>query len=155
VGLDVIQLSGTEGLDASKHYHGRVVIKAAHVSDGDNAQEMVAKMTGVAEAERAHALLLDTKSGQALGGTGRVMLTCWQLRRSSCLAVGVAFDWNIAAEVQAAGVPIFVAGGLDPLSVSKAVEQVRPVFIVLPVPSHARSLAGLPLWSGCEFRCGD
>eukprot|EP00045_Choanoeca_perplexa_P004817 m.40835 g.40835 ORF g.40835 m.40835 type:complete len:887 (-) comp12783_c0_seq1:89-2749(-) len=109
VGLDIIQLSGTEGLDASKHYPGRVVIKAAHVADGDNAQEMVAKMTDVTDAERAHALLLDTKSGQALGGTG------------------VAFDWEIAAKVQAAGVPIFVAGGLDPSTVQQAVEQVSPL----------------------------
>ena len=73
VGLDIIQLSGTEGLDASKYYPGRVVIKAAHVSDGDSAQAMVAKMQGVTETERAHGLLLDTKSGQALGGTGIVL----------------------------------------------------------------------------------
>ena len=43
-------------------------------------------------------VLLDTKVGNASGGTGKT------------------FDWSIAAQVQQKGVPVFVAGGTLPRS---------------------------------------
>jgi phosphoribosylanthranilate isomerase len=51
--------------------------------------------------------LLDTKSGNAYGGSGRV------------------FDWRLAAEVSAKH-QVIVAGGLNPQSVGELVRQAKP-----------------------------
>jgi phosphoribosylanthranilate isomerase len=51
--------------------------------------------------------LLDTGTGQALGGTGQV------------------FDWAIAQEV-AAKYPVMVAGGLTPDNVTDLINRVHP-----------------------------
>ena len=105
VGLDVIQLSGHEGLDAPAGAYCRPVIKAVHVADGDDAAALVAGLCGTTAPP--HGVLLDTKSPAALGGTGE------------------AFDWGIAADAQRS-VPLFLAGGLGPENVAAAVSQVRP-----------------------------
>ena len=84
-------------------------------------------------------------------------------------ALGLAFDWAIAAKVQAAGVPIFVAGGLTPTSVTLAVEQVcnaalqYGVIVALDLAVPVRYdgvtvvvvVVGVTVWSGCQFRRRD
>ncbi|EDQ92532.1 uncharacterized protein MONBRDRAFT_903, partial [Monosiga brevicollis MX1] len=109
VGLDVIQLSGTEGLDAAKDYAGYLVWKAVHVGAGDTGESLLSAAEAIPSASRAHALLLDTKSPLALGGTGG------------------SFDWDIAANLAKLGMPFFLAGGLDPANVAQAVTKVQPM----------------------------
>lgn len=74
------------------------------------------------EAERVaphvDALLLDTGNPDApvreLGGTGRI------------------HDWSISAAIrEAAGVPVFLAGGLDAGNVARAIQTVRPFAVDL------------------------
>ncbi len=57
-----------------------------------------------------HRLLIDTKVGKALGGTG------------------TSFNWKMAQVVfeKAAGLPLIVAGGLNPHNVSEAIETLKP-----------------------------
>ena len=58
----------------------------------------------------ADALLLDTRTADRLGGTGRT------------------HDWSVSARIVAAAapVPVYLAGGLRPENVVEAVERVRP-----------------------------
>ncbi len=54
-------------------------------------------------------IILDSKSGRKLGGTGKKA------------------DWKIAAKIVAeCGKPVFLAGGLTPENIAKAIEQVKP-----------------------------
>lgn len=64
-------------------------------------------------APHCHALLLDsgnpTLAVKELGGTGRV------------------HDWEVSAElVRSVSVPVFLAGGLNPENITRALQQVRP-----------------------------
>eukprot|EP00300_Choanocystis_sp_HF-7_P018908 c20179_g1_i2.p1 GENE.c20179_g1_i2~~c20179_g1_i2.p1 ORF type:complete len:741 (+),score=144.22 c20179_g1_i2:346-2568(+) len=104
--IDVIQLSGDEGLTNSElSGYCRPVIKAIHVSSEQQPQQLVQ----VLDAIQPHTGLLDTKSAGARGGTGET------------------FDWAIATAVLAAGShPFFLAGGLNPENINAAVEGVRP-----------------------------
>lgn len=58
----------------------------------------------------AGAYLLDTHHEQLLGGSGQT------------------FDWDLATEAArvAGGIPVFLAGGLNPRNVGEAVRRVRP-----------------------------
>jgi tryptophan synthase beta subunit len=107
VGLDLIQLSGNEPLDSIKKYN-RPVIKAIHVGTEDTAEHILSKITPLSG--HAAAVLLDTKSAAALGGTGQ------------------SFDWSVARKL-CDSLPIGLAGGLSVNNVSEAVAGVRP-FIV-------------------------
>ena len=54
-------------------------------------------------------IVLDSKSGRKLGGTGKKA------------------NWKIATKIAAqCGKPVFLAGGLTPQNVAKAIEQVKP-----------------------------
>ncbi|UEC42390.1 MAG: N-(5'-phosphoribosyl)anthranilate isomerase [Methanothrix sp.] len=59
--------------------------------------------------EVADALLVDSSEGGELGGTGKV------------------HDWELSASlVEDIGVPVILAGGLDPGNVAEAIDTVRP-----------------------------
>jgi phosphoribosylanthranilate isomerase len=93
------------------------LIKAVHVS-GLEAIEMAAAYAGI-----AHALLLDTRTADRLGGTGRT------------------HDWSISAQIVAAvPVPVYLAGGLTPDNVQRAIETVRPAGV--DVNSGVKDSAG-------------
>jgi phosphoribosylanthranilate isomerase len=101
-GLDLVQLSGGES-DAFVSRIERPVIRAIHVKAGMSEYDVHdAAVPGVSAA-----LMLDTASAEARGGTGE------------------AFDWDLAAEV-ARRTPYLLAGGLTPENVGQAVEQVQP-----------------------------
>lgn len=69
-------------------------------------------------------ILLDTKFGKEIGGTGR------------------PYDWRIAAELKAfSEKPVIVAGGLTPLNVSAAIKQARPFGV--DVSSGVESSVGI------------
>ncbi|HEX6032309.1 MAG TPA: phosphoribosylanthranilate isomerase [Tepidiformaceae bacterium] len=101
-GLDLVQLSGDENAD----FVARIdlpVINGLHVGQGTDAMDLLDSAVGV----RAAAILLDTASPEARGGTG------------------TAFDWDIAAQF-AARMPFLLAGGLTPENVAEAITQVEP-----------------------------
>ena len=100
--LDLVQLSGGED-DAFIDEIEWPVLRAIHVSDGMSAFDV----QDAASPGHARALMLDTASANARGGTGE------------------AFDHSVAAEV-AERLPIMLAGGLDPDNVGEAVAAVEP-----------------------------
>jgi phosphoribosylanthranilate isomerase len=101
-GLTAVQLHGDEPPEACEGY-GVPVIKALRVR-GTEDVERARAYVGVGEVA---ALLLD---GAAPGYGGG----------------GVGFDWSLVARLADAGVPVLVAGGLNPGNVAEAVRATRP-----------------------------
>ena len=101
-GVDLVQLSGDESAEFV-HSVEHPVLKVIHVAGDTDAMDLLE----VAVEKRAAALMLDTASPDARGGTG------------------IAFDWAVAAEL-GKRVPFLLAGGLTPENVAGAVEQVEP-----------------------------
>jgi phosphoribosylanthranilate isomerase len=101
VDLDVVQLSGEEHPSLAARLI-RPVIRVQHVGPDSNAEAIL----GSARHDPPTVTGLDTKSAQG-GGSGR------------------AFDWSIAAAVQAER-PLMLSGGLNPENVGTAIETVRP-----------------------------
>ncbi len=100
-GLDYIQLSGNEPREVVRAMP-RPVVKALHVRAGGEA--------AAADAVDANALgaqhyLLDTHTDKLPGGTGR------------------QFDWDALKEI---GSRCFVAGGLRPDNIARALDTLRP-----------------------------
>jgi len=77
-------------------------IRAYRVKDESSLREIEA------DASPRSMILLDTYSAGALGGTGHT------------------FDWELAKQAKAFGLPIILAGGLTPENVGEAVAAVRP-----------------------------
>ncbi len=86
---------------------GIKIVQVIHVTDESSAEEAVRCSAGV------DALLLDSgnpdRAVKELGGTGRTHN--WRLSRSICESVSV---------------PVFLAGGLNPENVRRAIETVEP-----------------------------
>src|SRR3712207_9374460 len=83
---------------------GARLLKAVHVT-GDNALGHA-----LSYAAHADALVLDTRTADRLGGTGKT------------------HDWSISARIvdAVAPHPVYLAGGLRPENVAEAVARVRP-----------------------------
>ncbi len=82
---------------------GVKIIKSVHV-EGDNAIEMAKLFEPY-----AHAILLDSRTADRLGGTG------------------ITHDWDISARlVKCISLPVILAGGLTPGNVYEAVCKVKP-----------------------------
>ena len=108
LGLDRVQLSGDETLDYCQEIE-RPIIKVIHVSVKKTAGQVLDEITTGRRLMPAEKLiyLLDTRAGNAYGGTGK------------------PFDWSLAGEVTAR-FPVIIAGGLNPENVSRLVREVRP-----------------------------
>lgn len=100
-GLDLVQLSGGESWEFAAQVV-RPVIKTLHVGPGDSAADILDQVRPMTAA-----LMLDTASATAKGGTG------------------LSFDWDIARGV-ARRHPFLLAGGLSPENIKEAVEVVEP-----------------------------
>ncbi len=108
-GVDTLQLVDRVDLsvyDAIRQsLPGIQIVQVIHVT-GSDAVDLAAEVSS-----RVDALLLDSgnPSARELGGTGRL------------------HDWLISRKIrEAAEVPVFLAGGLNPRNVAEAVERVSP-----------------------------
>ena len=101
-GIDLVQLSGDETWEDCLRVT-RQTIQVVHVSALDSPSEPLTRV----EPGFALALMLDSAHGPHRGGSGR------------------PFDWEVARAV-AAEMPMFLAGGLNPGNVARAIDQVRP-----------------------------
>jgi phosphoribosylanthranilate isomerase len=116
-GLTAVQLHGDEPPEACAGY-GVPVIKALRVR-GPEDVEKARRYVGAGDVT---ALLLD---GAAPGYGGG----------------GVSFDWSLVARLTDAGVPVLVAGGLNPSNVAEAVRATRPYAV--DVASGVESSPGI------------
>lgn len=99
-GFDLIQLHGEEDVAFAKELDAERIIKAFRVAR---------KVPSIEdEWKKAHAILLDTYSKEAYGGTGKT------------------FNWDIAKEVVKMGFRVILSGGLKPENVREAVMKVGP-----------------------------
>jgi phosphoribosylanthranilate isomerase len=106
--LDLVQLSGDEDWQYCLEID-KPVIQVIHVADSDTVDSVI---TTIEEGfnilkGRDVTYLLDTKSDDAYGGTGK------------------SFSRHVAAGV-AKKLPVFIAGGLDPDNVAEVVDEVHP-----------------------------
>jgi phosphoribosylanthranilate isomerase len=100
VGLDLVQLSGSEPWEACAHVE-RPVFKCIKVREGESAEDLRPHL------HKGAVVLFDPYVEGTYGGTGRTI------------------DWGVAAEI-ARERPIVLAGGLMPDNVREATEKVRP-----------------------------
>lgn len=117
VGLDLIQLHGTESTELAR-YLPVPVIKAFHI---DSNEFNEAQIPNLNQPGSYHYVLLDAKvpslPSDQQGGRG------------------VKFDWSIATKIVKhrhfeflgnQDFPVILAGGLDPTNVASAIQQVKP-----------------------------
>lgn len=100
-GLDLVQLHGNESPDLCNQLMPHA-IKAFRIKDG------ACLKTGRLYFGKVRALLLDSYSKQKAGGTGKT------------------FDWRLAIEIKKLGIPVILAGGLDPSNIDQAIRTVKP-----------------------------
>lgn len=100
VGLDLVQLSGSEPWEVIGHIK-RPVLKCMKVREGETAESLRSHL------HEGAIILLDPYVEGTYGGTGQTL------------------DWTVASEI-AAGRPTVLAGGLNPQNVRAAVSQVTP-----------------------------
>ena len=115
-GVDTVQLVDAVALKSYAAIRAALpylrIVQVLHV-EGEGAVEDARRIS-----PHVHAILLDSgrpsEAVRELGGTGRV------------------HDWAISLRiVEAAGCPVFLAGGLSPANLAEAIEQVRPYGIDL------------------------
>ena len=108
VGLDAVQLCGSEGVE----YASQLGVPVYKVISIDAETPISAQMPRIMVLQQRHALaghrmVLDAQAPGEYGGTGR------------------RFDWDLAADF-AGAFEMSLAGGLSPENVQEAVERVRP-----------------------------
>ena len=106
-GLDLVQLCGAESLEYARQMV-TPVIKVIHIPGSAVADwnDLAASIQAFRNA--GHLVTLDRQVEGLQGGTGR------------------NFDWDIAARLSRTGQEYFLAGGLSPDNVARAVAQVHP-----------------------------
>jgi phosphoribosylanthranilate isomerase len=97
--LNLLQFHGDETSEFCTQF-GLMSLKAIRVRDAESINQLADFQTD--------AFLLDAHSKNGLGGTGE------------------KFNWDLAADAQKFGKPIFLAGGLTPENVADAIRHVRP-----------------------------
>lgn len=102
VGLDTVQLHGSEPPEVCQFFRqeGFKVIKAIKVSEAEDLLGWEVYKDVVS------AILLDTKVPDRPGGSGKT------------------FNWQLAKAME--GVPLILAGGLNPKNIRRALEEVKP-----------------------------
>jgi phosphoribosylanthranilate isomerase len=98
-GLNLLQFHGIETPEYCAQF-GLMSMKAFRIRDKVSLEHLKEYST--------EAWLLDSYAPDRVGGTGE------------------KFNWDLAREATSLGRPIFLAGGLTPMNVTQAIEQVRP-----------------------------
>ncbi|MFE6857962.1 phosphoribosylanthranilate isomerase [Nocardia sp. NPDC057668] len=131
LGVDAIQVHGLVS-DATVRRvrdgaRGRAILRAVHVT-GPEAVEAARRI-----ASECDGVLLDSRTGDRLGGTGQV------------------HDWSISAAIVRAlagsGCPVILAGGLNPGNLEAAILAVRP--FAVDVNTGVESSSGDKLFDAC------
>ncbi len=102
-GLTAVQLHGSESAEFArklKQNTNAAVIKAFRISDAFNAEHFLQF--------DVDAILLDAYSPKMYGGTGET------------------FDWEVARQVRSVFPKMYLAGGLSPANVKRAITEVDP-----------------------------
>jgi indole-3-glycerol phosphate synthase/phosphoribosylanthranilate isomerase len=111
-GLDMVQLHGQEGMAACANTGVptiRVVDVETDSETGTASSSTVDNLLNSLTTDPA-VILLDTSiQGQREGG-----------------GTGISFDWNIVRQVQGTGLPVIIAGGLNPDNIKDAIFSVQP-----------------------------
>ncbi len=115
VGLDLVQLHGEEPPETAARFFP-AVIKAFRVRSERDLAQITAYRDCVS------AILLDTYVKGLAGGTGKT------------------FDWSLAKKAKEYGLPVILAGGLNPENIKRAAQLVRPY--ALDVSSGVEAFAG-------------
>lgn len=100
-GLDIIQLHGDESPEICRRLMPRA-IKALRIKNESVTEDYSEYRRNI------KAFLLDTYSEKLAGGTGKT------------------FNWDIAVKMKTLGVPIILAGGLNPSNIEDAIQKVNP-----------------------------
>ena len=106
VPLDVVQLHGDEEPEIARELPGLRLVEVVRVRGAESLEEI----RELSASGAFEAVLLDTYSEAARGGTGKTL------------------DWDVAAEA-AQRAPIILSGGLTPENVAEAVRKVRPAMV--------------------------
>lgn len=114
-GLDMVQLHGSEGMEAANSSNfGVPALRVMDIelgNDGESrsSEDVASGIVGKVTSDPI-AILLDTsiKGDKTGGGTGKT------------------FDWGIAEAIQSRGLPVIIAGGLTPGNIDEAVSKIRP-----------------------------
>ena len=104
-GITKIQLHGEESPDFCENLAkltGKEIIKAIKVKSDEDLQLITQYK------DKVSFVLLDSYCENQLGGTGKT------------------FDWEIAKKAKEYGIPIILAGGLNPDNIKQAYEAVKP-----------------------------
>lgn len=104
--IHILQLHGNETADEIlklKSNFNVAIWKVVKIQSEESLKE-IESLAGVADM-----ILLDTFKADQPGGTGET------------------FDWEIAVKAKAFGIPVFLAGGLNPDNVEEAIEKVEPI----------------------------
>lgn len=106
--LDYVQLSGNENWDYCRDIEFPV-IKVIHILNGCISKQVINEIeTGYKSPLKYKPVcLLDTKSGNAYGGTGKI------------------FDWTLAKEI-ASIYPVIIAGGLSIDNIGQLIKTTHP-----------------------------
>jgi phosphoribosylanthranilate isomerase len=112
--LDLLQFHGEESPDYCLQF-GLMSVKAIRVRDPESLRVLSQYQTD--------AWLLDAYSAATPGGTGET------------------FNWDLAVEAGRFGRPLFLAGGLTPENVAKAIRKVQPYGV--DVSSGVESAPGI------------
>ena len=99
--LDTVQLHGNETAEFCATIPLNC-IKGIHVKEKDDITHLSQFKNHVS------ALLLDTKTSDAYGGTGQ------------------AFDWGLAIEAKSHNIPIILSGGINLSNIERAIQLVNP-----------------------------
>ncbi|MFJ2837255.1 phosphoribosylanthranilate isomerase [Nocardia sp. NPDC087230] len=132
LGVDTIQVHGLVSAQTLRQVRaearGRTILRAVHVAGAD------AILEAKAAAADCDAVLLDSRTADRLGGTGRT------------------HDWTISArivtELAALGCPVVLAGGLTADNVDAAISAVKPFGV--DVNSGVEEAAGDKSKQACE-----
>jgi anthranilate synthase/indole-3-glycerol phosphate synthase/phosphoribosylanthranilate isomerase len=115
-GLDLVQLHGQEGMSACSRQHCGVpairvvdIPVSSHSTQHPDRDTVVDSILLSLTGDPFMILLDTTVKGSAAGG-----------------GTGVTFDWTIAEAIQNRGLPVVIAGGLNPDNIDLAVRTIRP-----------------------------